>query len=378
MLGVKSCDYWLLDSVVVSGGDLPAAVHFDGRFRFSKTNSFVVLTPKLQMNSDVSSLLLNGVQAFQSDQESLAQSSVMSGLSSFQSVFLFSENTSQIFDVTDSCSFSDIISSVSIAIESLNAAVDLLKSQIASVRVVVDAQFLDMTSSTSPAIQSSISALCFKEKSLSQQLSAILSERAALRERHVHFSKLHLESTRVPAGSLRVRTKNPKSSSNPSAPPSVQLLDTRPTPQPLIEHQMARGSAVNAAANPAKPRLFQATALSVNQRNLVPYLLEALIQGKPEQQLRAMEIVRSLSDGRSNQNFLVNSGFAKVIGQLGVKAHNPAVIKSLVALLQDNPDAVQAARSQGVADSVAHILSSLPQANSASLPEIADLKSIFE
>jgi hypothetical protein len=342
----------------------------------SKSNCIGFLFPSISSQShDFGHGVSNS--AMSQDQMFSSQFGVQSCLSSFQSVFFFPERTEQMFDLTDSQSFSDIVLSISHAIESLNSAVELLKSQILSVRCVVDSQFQDMSCSDSTAIQSSISALCFKEKSLSQQLSAILSERAALRARHVHFSKLHLESTRVPAGSIKLRTKSLKSSSSkPNAPPSLQLLETHTSPPPLFEHGMARVTTVDAAVNPTKPRLFQATALSVNQRNLVPYLLEALMHGNPEQQQRAMEIVRSLSDCRSNQIFLVESGFAKVIGQLGAKALHSAAIKSLVALLLDNAEAVQTARSQGVADSIARIISSLPQETS-SISDIAELKAIF-
>jgi len=90
----------------------------------------------------------------------------------------------------------------------------------------------------------------------------------------------------------------------------------------------------------------------------------------------SQDIVLSLSDCRSNQIFLVESGFAKVIGQLGAKALHSAAIKSLVALLLDNAEAVQTARSQGVADSIARIISSLPQETS-SISDIAELKAIF-
>jgi hypothetical protein len=65
-----------------------------------------------------------------------------------------------------------------------------------------------------------------------------------------------------------------------------------------------------------------------------------------------------------------------VIGQLGAKALHSAAIKSLVALLLDNAEAVQTARSQGVADSIARIISSLPQETS-SISDIAELKAIF-
>jgi hypothetical protein len=152
------------------------------------------------------------------------------------------------------------------------------------------------------------------------------------------------------------------------------LSDTAfPTP---IEHQ-TRGVSFDAAVAPVKPRLFQAATLSVNQRNLVPYLLEALKHGNLEQQQRAMEIVISLSDCRSNQNFLVDFGIAHAIGQLGVKSFSPTAVKSLLALLQFNSDAVQTARSQGVADSISRIVSSLSKENVSLLPEIAELNAIL-
>jgi len=361
---------WLLDSVVVSGEEFVSPVVFSGPVRFSSHMFRFELFPKVSSERFISSSFINVCPPS-------VKPELSASISSFQSVFLLPESTRNSFDLADSQSFSDIMKSLSVAIQSLNSAAELLKSQIVSVRAVVDSQFRDVGLSASPSMQSSLSALCFKEKSLSQQLSAIIGERAALREQHVRFSKLHLESTHAPSGSLKRHPQSKQlSPSRPSAPPAFQLQDTHATFRPLFENQTTRGAVETSVAS-VKPRLFQATTLSINQRNLVPYLLEALSHGNPEQQLRAMEIVCSISDCPSNQNFLVDCGFAQTIAQLGVKAFSPSAIKALVALLRFNVDAVQTARSQGVADAVARIMTSLSGDVFASLPEIAELKAIL-
>jgi hypothetical protein len=368
---------WLLDSVVVSGGDCHLPIIFSGPVKICESNLFVELFPQSLCLRESSGFVSGDFDVLESS--ATLGSKIMAGLASFESVFLNSVTTTgQMFDVSDSNSLFDIISSLSIAIQSLNSAAELLKSQVASVRAVVDSLFQDVSLSTSLAIQNSLAALCFKEKSLSQQLSAILSERAALRERHVRFSKLHLELTRELAGSLKRSRKSPKASPcTSSVPLSLHLQSSQSIFPPLVEPQMTRSAVSNSATDSINPRLFQATVLSVNQRHLVPYLLEALHHGKPEQQLRAMEIVRSLSDCRSNQNFLVDSGFAKAIALLGVKGFNSIAVQSLVALLQFNDDAVQTARAQGVADAVASIASLIPAEKLSSHPEVAELKAIF-
>jgi lipoxygenase homology domain-containing protein 1 len=368
---------WLLDSVVVSGGDCHQSVIFAGPVKICDLNLLVELFPQSVYSPQLFGSSLGHVDFLESS--STLGSNIMAGLASFESLFLNSATgAGQMFDVSDSNSLLDIISSLSVAIQSLNSASELLRSQVASVRAVVDSLFQDAVLSTSSAIQSSLAALCFKEKSLSQQLSAILSERAALRERHVRFSKLHLELTREPASSLKRSKKSPKASPcKSSVPLSLPLQSSQSTLPPLVEQQTTRSAISNSAVDSINPRLFQATVLSINQRHLVPYLLEALNHGKPEQQQRAMEIVRSLSDCRSNQNFLVDAGFAKAIALLGRKGFNATAVQSLVALLQFNDDAVRTARAQGVADSVASMASLIPAEQISSHPEIAELKAIF-
>jgi hypothetical protein len=362
---------WLLDSVVVSGDEFSSPVLFSGPIRFTSQLFRFELFPQVPSQGLVRTPFVNVCSPS-------VKPELSASVSSFQSVFLLPENTRNSFDLADSQSYSDIIKSLTVAIQSLNSAAELLKSQLVSVRTVVDSQFRDVGLSASPSMQSSLSALCFKEKSLSQQLSAIIGERAALREQHVRFSKLNLESTHAPSGSLKRHPQSKQSSpSRPSAPPTFQLQDTHATFRPLFENQATRDAVETAPVASVKPRLFQATTLSINQRNLVPYLLEALSHGNPEQQLRAMEIVCSISDCPSNQNFLVDCGFAQTIALLGVKAFSPSVIKALVTLLRFNVDAVQTARSQGVADVVARIMTSLSGDVFASLPEIAELKAIF-
>jgi hypothetical protein len=365
---------WLLDSVVVSGGDLSHSVLFAGPVKICESQLSVTLVPLSSSVSDSSIPLYHDVSIL--SHQSFPDA-VSASVSTFQSVFFCSEGLDSCFDVSGSHSLLEIISSLSTAIQALNLAAEMLKSQIASARAVVDSQFRNESFSKSPAIQSAFSALCFKEKSLSQQLSAILSERAVLRERHVRLSKAHLESTRTVAGSLKRSTKSlTLSPSKPNALHSPHFQNVSAASPPPT-YQRALTEAIDPAITPAKPRLFQATTLSINQRNLVPYLLEALKYGNLEQKHRAMEIVISLSDSRSNQIFLVDFGIAQAISQLGAKAFSPMTVKALVALLQSNPNAVQTARAQGVAESVSSIICSLSSEQLALLPEIAELNSIL-